>query len=734
MKILVWAALIVAAVILDLWLLVYWRRWYHWCWRRAEAVFAPCLLLKRRILVHIHRSGHMEKVVRLVKKIPAGAFLLLALAVSTASQFLLGKSESVAPSVFLLLILVPIVGLFRVVEKVREEQRAVEKTATGSEPAPAFLLNKITRQPWRAGLASLSLVFVILCTLLAREEKNNLAAGLAWLAGVGSFLAACRPLHWKLRWRGWMQKLLHQRMEWILILIVLAAGLFVLLYGLDSAPVEQDEGQFGYNALEYLNGKPLPLFLTASFVFHPAVFTILQACIMSVVGKTFLGFRLLSVMLGFLNLFFVILLVKRMLGLGQALVTGLLLAFAPYHFLFSRTGLNDIAVHAPFTITLYCLYRGAYSRRAIDFALAGVAFGLCLWVDYNKLSTMFMIILAGIFLYLHVVRWRPWRSIDPFLFIFIGGVAVVMIPVWVTYYSHGALFVTDHMGFIFKEANAQAAFWQYNTTNHLVVLANQIKYSLFGLNHYHDISPFFFIDDRRPMLCGITAVFFFFGLAYGLWRWKDPRYGMMLVFWVVGLQGSIWSTLPPLAHRLVLCMTPTYFFAAVGILKAGQTCAAVFKSRQRYVLIFLVSVILAAISYINLSACFSPKGFPLGWRETTKTGKVILAWSPDHDIYYLGAPLYYADGHGAIIFSSQLTSLSATNVLRIDHFVPLKEPATRDLAFIFSQPRFSDLLYVQKLYPRGELWQWYDNAWETTYLKAYLVSREDANHPVVQKP
>jgi hypothetical protein len=395
--------------------------------------------------------------------------------------------------------------------------------------------------------------------------------------------------------------------------------------------------------------------------------------------------------------------------------------------------MNDIAVHAPFAMSLYFLYRGIHSRRALDFALSGIGFGFVLWMDFNKLSMVYIPVMGVIFLYLFVIRWRFWRSAYPLLLVFLLGILVVMVPVLFTYASHNALLLPDHLGkcFIFRESSSQPVSEMNNTTNKVLFLVDQVKYSLFGLNHYHDTSPFFWIDERRPMLCSLTSVFFFIGLAYSLWRWKKPPYGIVLIWWLVCLLANILSSIPPLAHRLLLCMCPTYLLAAIGIMKTGQMLARFFKARQKQVSASLVFIILVSISYTNIQACFIPFNYPLGWKETTHTGKLMYTWGHDHDIYYLGAPYYYADGHGAIIFSSQLASLSAVNVRDVFQVVPLEKPATRDVVFIFSLLRFNDFFYIQQIYPNGEMWEWYDEAWDSTYLRAYVVPKETINHPVI---
>lgn len=729
MKPFAWLGLILAAVVAGLLLFWVWRKYGHrWLKQGGTGTSTPLKLVGSRL------ENARERVANEAKKVRAGVVLPLVLLVAFASQLAFDSGGSGRNwGIILFLALFPVTWLFAYLESRYPESRITEHPGVDWSPRPSAFFESVTEQPWRTFLGTLSLIVILFCVSLSRDKENNLAAGITWLLGLSLFLVACSPGGWLSRPTRLKETLHRHWLGLLLITGILVAGLFARLYELDQIPVEQDEGQFGIDVLELMEGeKSFHLFGTARFDLHPAVFPHLQAASMAVFGKNTVGLRVPSVIVGSLNLLLMYLLARRMFGHGLALVAVTLFAFVPAHLAFSRTGTYDMIV-VPFAITpvLYFLYRGLHSRRIWDYAAAGVSFGLGLWLDYDNKSMVLIAIVGVVFLYLVATRWHYWRSEYPKLGIFLAGAVIVMLPVWSTYAHTHQLWGDMTRGrFIFSPSNLGHVQHVLGTSDTILIIARQVERSIFGLNHFGDSSPFA-VPSQHGMLDSLTAIFFFIGLAYTVWRWREPRYGIVLLSWGVGLQATIWSINPPSFNRLAMVLPPTCLMAAIGMERIGRTWAKMLHWDRGIYLGVIAALLLGNTSYTNLSAYFSPESIPSLWKEMAEVGRAIKVWSPEYDIYYLGAPWVYARGYGTILFHSQRTSLSAMDVGDVRTVVPLREEATRDVAFIIAPRHFGDLDYIQEHYPHGVLKEWYDEYRDRVYLKAYLVSQAEANNPAV---
>lgn len=654
-----------------------------------------------------------------IRGVPIWGALVLVASLAYASQMAFDSGDAGRPLGILLFgLLFPATGLLVYDEARMFSGQAQLNAATQETPA-----SQTSSQPWRTFLGTSSLIMAITGAGLAGDEQNNVWAGLAVLAGVVLLAVACWP-DGALHVSGWRATLRRNGREISLALLLLAAGAIARYYQLENLPLmEQDEGQFGINALNLRRGEGFLLFGTMRFDNHPAAFTFVQAASMGVFGETASGLRVPSALLGSLNLLMFYLLTRRMLGRGAAFVATGLLAFSFYHLYFSRIGAFDmIVVQLPLTAMLYFLYRGVHSHQRLDYALGGISLGIGLWLDYNNKSTVFIPWAAGLILYLVLTRRLNGKSDFTRLLLFAVGALVVLLPVWRALAHEGSLWSDPARGrFIFDQPALGNAIERFDTSNPVLIILNQLQYSLFGITHFHDASH---LSLGTPMLDSLTSVFFFVGLAYSVWQWWDIRYGIPLICWAIGLQGSVWAITPPQAHRLALIIIPTYLLAAIGLTKLGSLWATTFRWRSAYLAI-LFAIMLPGIVQANFASLLKlPNN--LSWKQTIETGKLIYEWS-DHQIYYLGAPWVYADGHGAILFYSGLKSLSVRNVEDVRTVVPLRKPAEKDVVFILNPGHFEDLDYLRSLYPKGILKEWREPGDDTDYLMAYIVARQEAN-------
>lgn len=591
------------------------------------------------------------------------------------------------------------------------------------QPIDNFELATFFRQaPWRGFLLTIAMIAIVFSANQARDLDSNLWAALAWMLAIVSYLTTFATSSWD----NWL--LAKARRSWVSITLAIGSigsGIALRFYRLDLPAVgmEQDAANFGVSVLRFLRGERLYFFGGQWFFGVSAVYTYLQAGAVTLFGPTEFGLGFISAVIGGLNLVFIFLLMHRWFGPGLATITTILLAVAPHHLYYSRTGENNLVVPFFMTTTLYFLYSGLQTKRLRDYALAGVSYGIGLWWDYNNKSVQMYPILLAILLYWGLTRHLRWQVNGQPLGIALLGTIIVLLPVWSILakldglwsdFSHGHALLT----------NLNQAQQLYSTNSLFLILAHQIERSVLGLTH---INPNIFSAPWR-MLDSLTAVFFFVGLAYSLYRWKDIRYGTPLVWWLAGLQGSIWSSTPPLSHRLVIILIPTYILAAVGMDKVLSLLSTNLNWKQPIYVATLTTLILGGISYANLSFYFDPRNYPLTWWDVADAGKAIKSYQSNHDVYFLGMPSTFAVGHGTIRWYSELASDQAIDVADAEDIAPFKQPIKRPLAFIAIPINYNDLDKIENLYPGGVSREWLDKIHNSgVYLRSYEITVQQAN-------
>ncbi len=667
-----------------------------------------------------------DTVGKLIRKVPIAILVGLVLGIAALSQFLFdGAGEPSTPAALLALGGVFILTwLLAYAETTSAAYAALDPAEAPPPPGEPAAVEQLRAYPARSFLLTISIAAILFSAVQARNLDANLAAGLAWLLGVGLFLAACFPTDWKWSPDSVLTKL---RAEWISVVycaVVLGVAGVLRLYRLDLPEVgmEQDAANFGASALRYLNGERLYLFGIQWFMNVPAVYTILQAGLIRLFGPNEFGLGALSAIQGILNVLLVFLLMRRMFGAGPALIAGLLVAVAPHHLYYSRTGENNLVVPLFMTAVLYFLHRGVYSGRAFDFALAGVSFGLGQWLDYNNKSAQLNPILLGILAYLFVRQWPYWKNNYLRLGIAAIGAILALIPLLSGLAYNNALFLsfTDvtHGRLIFSNLDRAAS--QYGADNIILILLHQVERSVLGITH---INSGAFSNPFR-MMDSMTAVFFFIGLAYSFYRWRDTRYGVILLWWLIGLQASVLSVDPPLGHRLIIALIPSYLLAAIGIFKTGQLWIHSLNWNHFFYRAVIAAALLLYIIQANVAFYFSPLNYPIDWRIPAEIGKAIKKYNATYDTYYFGAPRIHG-GHGTVAWYSEIISLHMKESDTLDTFIPLQSPPTRDAIFLFVDVNFDDFDALQALAPGGQVIEWADPRQDNqVYFKGYLLTKE----------
>jgi len=200
--------------------------------------------------------------------------------------------------------------------------------------------------------------------------------------------------------------------EFIILFFIVLLASFLRLYKLDQNPPSPywEEAALGYDAWSILktgrdhHGNAFPLSAFTSFGdYKPSLYFYITALMELVFGLTTLAVRLPSAMAGIGTILLTYLLVLKIFGKDRksksiALISTFLLAIAPWHILISRVGFET---NVSFFLDLLGLY---------------------LFISYfeEKLSKLYLIILAFIFWGLSLYTYHSARVFIPLLILFLS--------------------------------------------------------------------------------------------------------------------------------------------------------------------------------------------------------------------------------------------------------------------------------------------------------------------------
>ncbi|HID35695.1 MAG TPA: hypothetical protein EYP25_14220 [Anaerolineae bacterium] len=429
-------------------------------------------------------------------------------------------------------------------------------------------------------------------------------------------------------------------MELALVALILSVAIWFRLHLIGQMPpgVFIDETNAALDALHTLEGRPDSLFGTGWFE-TPNGFIYLQTLFFRLFGTTFAAIKLQSLIPGIFTVGALYLLVREMYGPYPALLAAAFLAFNRWHVNMSRWGWNEVYPPMVQALSLFFIMRAARKRSLGDWAMGGLMLGLGM---YTYLAIRMAVIV--IFLYLgyralverDFLR-RNWLGVLLFILIFL----LTFAPLGFTYAKNPFTFLNrSQQVSILNDVRAAGGSPS--------PVIESVKRHLLMFHVRGDMNPRHNLPGA-PMLDPITGAFFLMAAAWSLWRWRDHRRGLMILWLGVTLLGGILSRLgeAPQAYR-TLAVAP-----AIAIMAADAynlTWRALLLPGRRYRLwrwglgLLMVAGLLAA-GWLNFRTYF---------HEQARSEAVYAAFTPlenevarevlarrDAQQLYLSPRLYY---------------------------------------------------------------------------------------------
>ncbi|HFQ94057.1 MAG TPA: methyltransferase domain-containing protein [Anaerolineae bacterium] len=469
----------------------------------------------------------------------------------------------------------------------------------------------------------------------------------------------------------------------------------------------------------------------AAWLSNPALLLYGMALPIRLFGRTIFAVRFLSPLIGAATVTAVWLLGKRLWGRDAALLAAILLAGGYFHLHYSRMGMTNIWDGLLILLTLG-LAAIAWQRppdaphqRALWLA-AGLALGFSAYA-YTASHLLPGMLTAVLLLWLLFDR-DVLRAQARHLMAALGLAFVVALPILLFYQTHPGVFTerwqalgifAGQTGWLDAEAaRTGQTQWQ--------VFQQQLWQSVLAFNGSADKSPAF--RPLVPLLSLGTAVLYIFGLALSIFRLRQFRYSLLVVWVGVTVLASALLTDTPQSHRLVIAAPALAILAGIGLAEIGRLALSGLEGdgsgKMAGGWVTAVLLTLALLFAANDAAYYFrqfPQANQYGDRNTEaadKMSRLLRELDGGWTAYLYGPPILYNDFP---TFAYLLPNFPAdVNFFDVAEDGVLPPASTPNMAFFYLPERVEELADTQARFDNGRV-QTVNGQYGAPLFTVYLV-------------
>jgi 4-amino-4-deoxy-L-arabinose transferase-like glycosyltransferase/sugar lactone lactonase YvrE len=567
------------------------------------------------------------------------------------------------------------------------------------------------RRPGRLShvLVGLGLALVCLCLVDLYVNAASDRALVAWLAGLGLFVAGFWLGSSRPRWRL-------ERRELLVLIAILLVALFMRTYRLGEMPpgLYLDEADNGVWALRFLDGPYSP-FTEQRHGNATLPFQLLGVAL-RVFGVETLVLRAFDVLVGMVTVAAFYFLAREMFGVPPALVGTGLMAVSRWHVHFSRTGFVDnLQVPLFETLTMLFLWRALQRGRRLDYVWAGLSFGLGFhtYLGYR----VFPVVIGLYLVHLAFSDRRRIHAQLPGLLVFALATFTTLSPL--------ALFFVQRPEIFLRRAEAASVFLDVEREGSYQPLVENVRKSLLMYNDEGDPRARHNLPNA-PLLDGLSAIFFGLGLGYSLLRLRHHHYFLPVAWLLLGLLPGILSLADSNPHSLRTLGNVPAVFLLVSVFwdRAWATYVPVLRADgRRYLgLAAAAAVLLCGVAncrlYFGAQAANEMVYYDFDPAQTA-AGEYVKAHGGDR-LLLVSASLANHSDLKFIPYGVPFT------VLDLNAHVPLRGQIDSDVTYVLDWGHESLIPRLSSLYPDGEYVEHLDRYGRTMFYTYEVTQAEVA--------
>ncbi len=404
-----------------------------------------------------------------------------------------------------------------------------------------------------------------------------------------------------------------------MLLFILLVSLTLRTYQLTSIPpgLTHDEANHGREALGILDGVLL-FYFPLNYGSEP-LYSYTAALSMWLFGEGLFALRLVNVIFGLAAIIMTYLWVAQTFDRKTAVLTAALLAISFWPVASSREALR--AGMLPFftTAAIYCFWRILQTTKipkrshttaqkdapssspthhssfpvwqTIAFGVS-VALTLHIYLASRVAWLMFPLFLVYLLLIHRAHFKQTWKPVLAGLIL----AGLLVIPMFVYLRLHPEALTRLDM--------LDGPLAALKSGNILPILKNASEALLaFIWPGYGDKFLAYNIPGR-PVLDVVTAVFFIIGLLTTIWRWKQPPYAFLLLWFGIGITPSLITGATANTTRNMAALPATYLLPAIGFWAAASGFTAKFARAKQPIFITAATLWLILVTWTTYEAYF----------------------------------------------------------------------------------------------------------------------------------
>lgn len=325
---------------------------------------------------------------------------------------------------------------------------------------------------------------------------------------------------------------------------IFATAVFLRFYGLGVLPpgLFHDEAAIGLDALDVLRTGNLPIYFERTTGGQEPIFGYLTILSMLLLGQDVLAMRVVAPIVGLLTVAVTYALGKEMHGRWVGLIASMLVAVSYWQVHESHTSFRAVTLPLMVGLTFFLIWRALRKGSIVSYTLAGLAGGLTMYTYQS--SRMFPLLVALAFAYLCICQRERicWKG----LAVFGAAMLAISVPLGIYYVGHPELFIAR-----IDQVGAAGTTWD-GFGNALGMFSNR-----------GDITWKFNLPGK-PVFDPFVSALFYLGVVVSLWRWRQPSYGILLLWVVIMLLPTALSTESPHFLRALGIVPAVYVLPAVG--------------------------------------------------------------------------------------------------------------------------------------------------------------------------
>jgi uncharacterized membrane protein len=314
---------------------------------------------------------------------------------------------------------------------------------------------------------------------------------------------------------------------------------------------------------------------------HEPLYHHLHAGVHALLGFNVLSGHILSVMFGTLSVALTYSLVRRLFPSFRltAVIACLMLATSFWSLMYSRTAIRHISL-PPFVLaTIYAFWRQIKSEKStlLGWGLTGLLLGMTLYTyTASRLLPVLVLVFGGYLALFHPDRFRRhWVGYT----LALGLTVLLVAPLGIVIAQNRSEEAREGIGADARVTQLARPVRALREGDPGPIISSTVK--TLGMFHASGDPEWLYNIPGRPVFNLLGGVLLWSGVALCLYRWRNPRYFLLVPWLALGLSPAFISTPPASLSHTIMAQPVVYILPAVALSEIRRTIVSRVRSTNQ---------------------------------------------------------------------------------------------------------------------------------------------------------